>query len=1229
MPHKGPHISIAPDFVVNRILRINLEDFAEWPESVRRLAIEIAEELFLVAYNPFVNADTVKASVASRFEREVFALAHHYANSISEGITLFWSAHEAQAAFRAELVDRLSDLLPADAIVARASALVACATDATDLRMELPLLVVEPSTPEQVTGLVKLANEMKFALVPRGGASGMTGGAVPARRRSVVVRMTRFSRIFPVDAASRTMRLEVGVITQAAVDAASRDGFLLTLDPASKTASTIGGNIAENSGGPCAFEYGTTLDNLLSWRMVTPTGELITVERKDHPRHKILPDETAVFEVKDISGGVRSVVELRGDEIRLPGLGKDVTNKALGGLPGMQKEGVDGIIIDAVFTVHDKPALSRVMVLEFYGRSMRHAAVVIGQIVALRDRIRQEGDYARLSALEEFNAKYVRAIDYQRKSERHEGTPISVIILQVDGDDADLLEQCVREIAAIVGEQEDVALIVAENEAEAEAFWEDRHRLSAIAKRTSGFKINEDVVIPVSRIPDFALFLEQLNLECAAGGYRQALQDIGRLPGMALEDTDLNKEFVFASKAACGDLPATDCSDQELEDRASAFLERMALRYDRLAPKIRAIAEDMRAARVLVASHMHAGDGNCHVNIPVNSNDLRMLETAEEAAARVMAEAQEMGGAVSGEHGIGITKIGFLAREKMDAIRAFKERVDPRDVFNPAKLTQRELPVRPFTFSFNRLKEDIRQSGLPDKERLINLLTLVQNCTRCGKCKQVCPMMCPEYSYHYHPRNKNMALGAIIEAIYYSQITRGRPDPAVLEELRRMMEHCTGCGRCAAVCPVKIPSADVALELRAFLEEEGAGGHPLKTKVFKWLLKDPSRRVPQAVKAASLGQRMQNSVIGVVPPAVRRRLYNPLFSGKGPRLGYRNLDEALHLQRGNLFVPRLHGASGREQENALWSGEGGEAVLYFPGCGGSLMARSIALSALALLLRAGVGVVVPPRHLCCGYPLLSSGGDAAFQGNRERNMEALAATIRQAEEAGLRVTHVLTACGSCREGLERYDLAALRPSGGPDLLHRDVMQFALPRLKDFAAALAAERGNSASDGGEGMPAATATSDLFSGSILYHASCHPEWTGVHKVRGAGIQAAALAGVTGADVRVSPGCCGESGMGAIASPLVYNPLRARKQRVLAADLESLPAGTPILVGCPSCRVGIARTLLNLHERRPVLHTVEWFAQLVFRSEWGARWTRVFLRRIAPHADERGVRTVTFDR
>lgn len=195
----------------------------------------------------------------------------------------------------------------------------------------------------------------------------------------------------------------------------------------------------------------------------------------------------------------------------------------------MQKEGVDGIITDATFIVHKKPAQSRVRVLEFYGRSC------IGSRGhwpdrGLRNRIREEGDYARLSALEEFNAKYVRAIEYQKKSDKHEGVPISVIIIQVDGDEPYLLEKCVQEIVDIVAPHDNVALLVAKDEKEAEVFWEDRHRLSAIARRTSGFKINEDVVIPMQRIPDFALFLEQLNLECSATAYRQALRSWGVCP---------------------------------------------------------------------------------------------------------------------------------------------------------------------------------------------------------------------------------------------------------------------------------------------------------------------------------------------------------------------------------------------------------------------------------------------------------------------------------------------------------------------------------------------------------------------------------------------------------------------------------------------------------------------------------------------------------------------------
>ena len=1157
MPHKGPHISISPDYVVNRILRINIDDFAEWPESVRSLAIAIAEELFLVAYNPFIDADTVRDSVRASFDKESVSLAHYYATAISEGITMFWSAHEAEMEFREKLIDALGDVLPAECILTNPGALVESATDATDLRMELPLLVVEPDTTEQVAELVKLANDMKFALIPRGGGSGMTGGAVPARKRTLIVSLTRLTRVGPIDMKEMTVTCQAGAITQTVINDVDAAGALFSVDPASKQASTIGGNVSENAGGPMAFEYGTTLDNLLWWRMVTPTGEIITIERENHPRHKILPTETAIFVVKDVSGGVRNVVHLRGDEIRLPGLGKDVTNKALGGLPGMQKEGVDGIITEACFIVHPKPKHKRIMVLEFFGRSMHPAAVVVRELVALRNRIREEGDYAHLSAMEEFNAKYVQAIEYKRKSEKYDGAPISVIILQVDGDDPYLLDTCVGDIVSVVEQQDNVDIIVAADDKEGERFWEDRHKLSAIAKRTSGFKLNEDVVIPMERIPDFALFLEQINLECTAASYRHALQEVGRLPGYPMEDKDFNREFSQASKAASGDVSAADVSDMEMADRAEAFLVFLKEKYPHLAKKINKIQEYMNASRIVVASHMHAGDGNCHVNIPVNSNDAQMLEEAEEVAARVMAECQEMGGEVSGEHGIGITKIAFFSKDKMDALRAFKERVDPRDVMNPAKLVYRDLPVRPFTFSFNRLIRDIRESGLPDKDKLIHLLTSIQVCTRCGKCKQVCSMCYPERSMQYHPRNKNMVLGMLLEAVYYSQVNKGRIDERLLKWMRDLVEHCTACGRCMANCPVKIPSGEVALTLRALLEHEGAGGHPIKGRALEWLGRDIAHRAPKAAKMASLGQKMQNKFLGFVPEVWKRRVQSPLFSGRGPKMGYTNLYESLKLHRGAVFAPAE-------------PTPGMPLVLYFPGCGGALFYDRIGVSSIMLLLKAGFAVAVPPRHMCCGFPLLAAGMDTAFEDNMAQNRQYLAAMLRNLTKQGFDCKYLVTACGSCRDGLERMNMQAQFP----DLVMRDVAQLTLPLLSS-----------------ENL-----TAPLPEGSkLLYHGACHCEWADVHKIKGQKQVARALGDFTGADVTLSPGCCGESGMGAMTSPQIYNLLRSRKQKRLGEALGDDYTG-PVVVGCPSCKIGIARCLINMHDKHPVLHVAEWLAGLV---------------------------------
>lgn len=908
--------------------------------------------------------------------------------------------------------------------------------------------------------------------------------------------------------------------------------------------------------------------------MVTPTGEIISVERENHPRHKILPEETAVFVVKDISGGVRNVIHLRGDEIRLPGLGKDVTNKALGGLPGMQKEGVDGIITEACFIIHPKPKFKRVMVLEFFGRSMHPAAVVVRELVGLRNRIRQEGDYAHLSALEEFNAKYVQAIEYKRKSQKYEGLPISVIILQVDGDDPYLLDKCVNDIVCVVEEQDNVDIIVAQDDKEGERFWEDRHRLSAIAKRTSGFKLNEDVVIPMDRIPDFALFLEQLNLECTAQAYRHALQEVGRLPGFPMEDKEFNREFSFASKVASGDNPQAELSDTELWKRAEAFLAGMGQKYAHLDKKIGKIRDYMEASRIVVASHMHAGDGNCHVNIPVNSNDAHMLEEAEETAARVMAECQEMGGEVSGEHGIGITKISFLGKSKMDALRAFKERVDPRDVMNPAKLVHRELPVRPFTFSFNRLINDIHASGLPDKEKLISLLSTVQVCTRCGKCKQVCSMCYPERSMQYHPRNKNMVLGMLLEAVYYSQVNKGAIDDNLLRWLRDLVEHCTACGRCLANCPVKIPSGEVALTLRSLLEHENAGGHPIKKRALEWLVHDVSSRVPKAAKMASLGQKVQNKLLGVVPSVWKKRMQSPIFAGSGPKMGYTNLYESLRLHRGSVFAPRE-------------VTPGMPCVLYFPGCGGSLFYDRIGLAAIMLLLHTGHAVAVPPRHLCCGYPLLAAGMDTEYEDNMAQNRQYLASMLRNLIKQGFDVRYLATACGSCRDSLARMKLN----EQFPQLEQKDVSQIVLPLLQH-----------------EGMEAPVAPGT----NVLYHAACHCEWAGVPTLKGQAQLTGALEQLCKVKVSTIPGCCGESGMGAVTSPTIYNLLRARKKERLAQAFEPQPqtgacyAG-PILVGCPSCKIGIARCLIQLKEKHPVLHVLEWLANQVDGEDRRQRFRR----------------------
>jgi FAD/FMN-containing dehydrogenase/Fe-S oxidoreductase len=1173
MSDKKPHISLPIERLIPRVLGISPDEFEAWPEDVQNLASAVASELFLVRYNPFVDPADIIRGVDKRLDEAKKVVSGEYVGIITKGKRAYWKSFEEDQSFKAAVLDKLAGFLPAHCINLSPNSLVETSTDATDLRMELPMALLTPETTEQIREVVLLANVLGFSIIPRGGGSGATGGAIPARTRIVVLSLSRLKNIVSIDRQAKVLCAQAGVITLDAIKAAAKEDLLLTVDPASKAASSLGGNISENAGGPFAFEYGTTLDNILSYKIVLPGGDLVEVRRKDHPRHKILPQETAVFEIFGQDGALRDTVSLGGGEIRGPGLGKDVSNKYLGGLPGVQKEGVDGVIVEACFTLHDRPALSRTLCLEFYGRSMHNAMLVIGDVVGLRDHIRAHGDLVKISALEEFNSKYVRAIEYQKKSATYEGEPISVLLIQLDSDDESALDRAVHDIIDIVEPYENVDIFAAEDERQAELFWEDRHKLSAISKRTSGFKINEDIVIPLRVIPEFADFMEQLNLFYLAKAYRLALQKVSQLHGIPPSDEFISMEMQFSVKILRGEISAKDLSDQEFEVQTYFFFRDLIARYPKKAVTLETFHQNMLATRIVVASHMHAGDGNCHVNIPVNSNDPDMMSQAMEVADKVFEKVTTLGGAVSGEHGIGITKIAFLQEDKIWALKKYKQQVDPAGVFNPGKLTQRGLDVEPYTFSFNRLIQDLRRTALPEKERLIRLLTNIQVCTRCGKCKQVCPMFQPQRGLIYHPRNKNISLGALIEAIYYSQVQHGEPGAGLLEHLKGLVEHCTACGKCAGVCPVKIDSSLVALEARAFLDEKQASGHPLKTKALGYLAEEPEKRVPQAVKLMAWGQQGLQRITGLVPGMWRRRFESPLVHGPTPSIGLKNLYETVHLDQGVVFVP----------ENPSFLAE---TVFYFPGCGASLFYRSIGMGTLHLLLRAGVTVIVPDRHMCCGYPLLASGSEGAFLSNRARNADNLQKLFVACADAGAKPQFVLTSCGTCREGLSEFDWKTVLGAVPP---HQDVVQFLLTRMP------------------ERSPAAGPGPDR----LLYHASCHSEWTGQNPAKSPEIYRKALETITGLPVDLSPGCCAESGLGALTSPAIYNRIRERKKEQLTLDLSEAPDSRPVIVGCPSCKVGVKRCLMGLGRKQPVLHTVEMLAEMID----GPKWKRVFKKLTAP--------------
>ena len=265
-------------------------------------------------------------------------------------------------------------------------------TDATDWRVEYPFVVLYPDTEEEIGQLVRGCIEAGLTIIPRGGGTGYTGGAVPLTPYSAVINTEKLIDIGPVEelvlagheTPYATIRTGAGVVTDRVAEAATLAGRVFAVDPTSASASCIGGNIAMNAGGKKAVLWGTALDNLAWWKMVDPDGNWLEVERVNHNYGKIHEQENVEFRLKrfDPSGKKflgEEILTMPGAACRKIGLGKDVTDKFLGGVPGVQKEGTDGIIVAARWVLHKMPPQIRTVCLEFFGQ-VREAVPAIVEI---------------------------------------------------------------------------------------------------------------------------------------------------------------------------------------------------------------------------------------------------------------------------------------------------------------------------------------------------------------------------------------------------------------------------------------------------------------------------------------------------------------------------------------------------------------------------------------------------------------------------------------------------------------------------------------------------------------------------------------------------------------------------------------------------------------------------------------------------------------------------------
>ena len=1077
-------------------------------------------------------------------------------------------------------------------------------TDATDWRVEYPFVVLTPDSEDEMAGLVKACIELGLTIIPRGGGTGYTGGAIPLTPMSAVINTEKLEQLGAVEMEVlpgltqpyATIYSGAGVVTKRVSDAAEKAGFVFAVDPTSAEASCIGGNVAMNAGGKKAVLWGTALDNLASWRMVDPQGDWLEVTRLDHNLGKIHDVALARFKLEWSHPGEKGqkmevfkteILEIAGRTFRKEGLGKDVTDKFLSGLPGIQKEGCDGLITSARWILHKMPKQTRTVCLEFFGQA-REAIPSIVEIKQYLDAETKKGG-AILAGLEHLDERYLRAVGYATKSKRGV-LPKMVLIGDIVGDDENAVALAASEVIRMANNRVGEGFVAISPEAR-KKFWLDRSRTAAIAKHTNAFKINEDVVIPLPRMAEYTDGIERINIELSLRNKLKLCHELetffkqGKLPlGKADDASEMPSPELLEQRVGqaiavlqetrdlwAGWLNDVDTLFPQLQDHSLRASWKTQIRsplqgiftgaaFKPILDEVNTIHQSVLKGRVWVALHMHAGDGNVHTNIPVNSDNYEMLQTAHEAVARIMVLARSLDGVISGEHGIGITKLEFLSDAELRPFTEYKQKVDPEGRFNKGKL------LRAPAGTVETLHADLTNAytpsfGLMGHESLIMqqsdigaIADSVKDCLRCGKCKPVCATHVPRANLLYSPRNKILATSLLVEAFLYEEQTRRGVSIKHWQEFEDVADHCTVCHKCLSPCPVKIDFGDVTMNMRNLLRKMGQKTFRPGNAAAMFMLNATNPETIKLARSAMVGvgmkaQRLANDLLkGMArkqtgaPPAtvgaapIKEQIIhfiNKKMPGNLPKKTARAL---LDIEDKD-YVPIIRNPQATTADS--------EAVFYFPGCGSERLFSQVGLATQAMLWHAGVQTVLPPGYLCCGYPQRGSGqfdkAEKIITDNRVL-FHRVANTLNY-----LDIKTVVVSCGTCYDQLQGYEFEKIFP--GCRII--DIHEYLL------------EKGITLDTSGGGA------------GYLYHDPCHTPMKLQDPMK-------TVKALIGDQVLKSERCCGESGTLGVTRPDISTQVRFRKEEEIRKGEAALRASgavgpkdnVKILTSCPSCLQGLTR-------------------------------------------------------